>query len=94
MPPDINVIGCVDALCRYYRRELNIRGVELQNELIVIRDNLPADVRHIRNYLEPIFRRVINSGELPENIFNVALNINTLGWIEGLNDRINNTNFL
>lgn len=69
-------------------------GIELQNELIVIRDNLPADIRRIRKYLEPIFSPVINSGELPENIFNVALNVNTLGWIEGLNDRINNTNFL
>lgn len=26
MPPNIDVIGCVDALCRYYKTSLNIRG--------------------------------------------------------------------
>ena len=90
MSPNIDVIGCVDALCRYYKGILNIRGTALQNELIGIRDNLPTDIRYIRNYLEPIFQPVIQSGEVTENIFN-ALNVEIAEWIEGLEDRINNT---
>lgn len=50
MPPNIDVIWCVDALCRYYKGILNIRGTALQNELIGIRDNLPTDIRYIRTY--------------------------------------------
>ena len=91
MPPNRDVIGCVDALCRYYKGILNIRGTALQNELIGIRDNLPTDIRYIRNYLEPIFQPVIQSGEVTENIFNAALNVEIAEWIEGLEDRINNT---
>ena len=94
MPPNIYVIGCVDALCRYYKISLNIRGTVLQNKLIGIRDNLPADIGQIKNYLEPIFQPVIESGELTENIFNAALNLEIVKWIEGLEDRINNTNCL
>lgn len=94
MPPNIDVIGCVDALCRYYKISLNIRGTVLQNKLIGIRDNLPADIGQIKNCLEPIFQPVIESGELTENIFNVALNVEIAEWIEGLDDRINNTNCL
>ena len=93
MSPNIDVIGCVDALCRYYKGILNIRGTALQNELIGIRDNLPTDIRYIRNYLEPIFKPVIESREVTENDFNEALNVNVevTEWIKGLNDRINNT---
>lgn len=94
MPPNIDVIGCVDALCRYYKTSLNIRGTALRNILINIRDNLPADIGQIKNYLEPIFQPVIERGELTENIFNAALNVKIAEWIEGLDDRINNTNFL
>lgn len=55
---------------------------------------MPADIGQIKNYLEPIFQPVIESGELTENIFNAALNLEIVKWIEGLEDRINNTNCL
>lgn len=91
MPVNINVIRCVDALCRYYKTSLDIRGTALHNILICIRDNLPSDIGQIKNYLEPIFQPVIESRELTEDFFNAALNVKIAEWIEGLEDRINNT---
>lgn len=90
MPPNTDVIICVDALCRYFKIK-NIRGEKLQNNLIDIKNNLLANGVDIRKYLEEVFKPVIESEELPKNTFDIALNVEITEWIKGLENRINNT---